>query len=382
MSQSNTSQLNLAHDALARIDCDPARSYTLPGFYYYDADIFEREKRAIFQRTWQYIGHVSLLNEPGSYLVRDILDQSVLLVRDREGTIKAWYNVCQHRAHRLLEGEGRLAAAAITCPYHNWTYDLAGNLRRARGTEHVADFDPTAFGLKPVRLEQIMGFLFVNFDDAAAALAEVAGPLAAEVTALSPTPEKLNCIYRREYDLAANWKNSVENYSECYHCPNQHKSFVASGVDIKTYRIAVHEHHHSHSSRDKGDAQGYGTRSADAKSDDFGSWMLWPNWCIEVYPGGNLTVFHHLPVAPERTVQKIEWYFAGEAVTAAEQEVIDFVHVVRLEDIPLCESVQKGLHSLGYRQGRFVVDTARTDISEHAVHDFQMKVLRALGETR
>jgi choline monooxygenase len=372
--------LKIAHDALARVDADPARSYTLPGFYYFDPDIFEREKRAVFHRTWQYVGHVSLLKEPGSYLVRDILDQSVIVLRDREGALRAFFNVCQHRAHRLLEGDGRLQAATITCPYHTWTYDLAGNLRRARATEHVAGFDASAFGLKPVRLDQIMGFLFVNLDGSAQPLAETAGPLAAEVTALSPQPENLNCVYRRSYELGANWKNSMENYSECYHCPNQHKSFVASGVDIGTYRIAVHPHHHSHSSRDKGDAQGYGTRSATAKSDDFGSWMLWPNWCIEVYPGGNLTIFHHVPVGPERTVQNIEWYFAGTEVTPAEQEVIDFVHVVRLEDIPLCESVQKGLHSLGYRQGRFVVDEGRTDVSEHAVHDFQMKVLRALGE--
>ena len=100
---------------------------------------------------------------------------------------------------------------------------------------------------------------------------------------------------------------------------------------------------------------------------------------MEVYPGGNLTVFHHVPVGPERTVQKVEWYFPPHALTAEEQGVIDFVHGVRLEDIPICESVQRGLHSLGYRRGRFVVDAGRTEISEHAVHDFQAKVLRALA---
>ncbi len=373
-------QINLVHDALARVDRDPARSYTLPGFYYYDREIYERETRSIFHRTWQYVGHVSLLREPGSYIVREIVDQSVLVLRDRDGALRAFFNVCQHRAHRLLEGEGRLQAAAITCPYHTWTYDFGGNLRKARGSDMVAGFDPAEFSLKPVRLEQIMGFLFVNFDASAAPLADIGAGLAAEVTALSPTPEALNCVYRREYDVKANWKNSVENYSECYHCPNQHKGFVEGGVDIKTYRIEVHEHHHSHSSRDRGEAQGYGTRSEPERPSDFGSWMLWPNWCIEVYPGGNLTVFHHVPAGPEWTLQKIEWYFAGTEVTASEQDVIDFVHVVRLEDIPICESVQKGLHSLGYRQGRFVVDAGRTDISEHAVHDFQMKVLRALGE--
>jgi choline monooxygenase len=155
---------------------------------------------------------------------------------------------------------------------------------------------------------------------------------------------------------------------------------VEGALDYPSYRITVHEHHHSHHSRDKGGAQGYGTRTAGAgKAQEFGSWLLWPNWCLEVYPGGNLTVFHHQPLGPEQTLQKVEWYFPQGRLTEAEQEVVDFVHGVRLEDIPICESVQLGLHSLGYRQGRFVVDPERSEISEHAVHDFQSKLLDALG---
>jgi choline monooxygenase len=374
-------QLNVAHDALARVDRDPARSYTLPGFYYYDPAIFERETRSIFYRTWQYVGHVSMLPEPGNYIVREIVDQSVLILRDRDGALKAYFNVCQHRAHRLLEGEGQLPAALIICPYHNWTYDLAGNLKKARGSERIAAFDPAEFGLKPVRLDGFLGFLFVNLDGAAPPLNDVAGELAAEIAAFSPHAAELLCAHRNEYPMAANWKNSVENYSECYHCPNQHPTLVAGALDVQSYRVVTHEHHHSHSSRDKGEGVGYATRTEGAaKPAEFASWLLWPNWSIESYPGGNLTVFQHVPIGPERCIQRTEWYFPHATPTAAEQEVIDFVHVVRLEDIPICESVQRGLHSLGYRQGRFVVDAGRTEISEHAVHDFQMKVLRALGE--
>ena len=374
-------QINLVHDALARVDRDPARSYTLPGFYYYDREIYERETRAIFHRTWQYVGHVSMLREPGSYIVREIVDQSVLVLRNRDGALNAFFNVCQHRAHRLLEGQGQLASAAIVCPYHTWTYDLDGNLRKARGSKNITGFDPSEFGLKPVALDSFLGFLFVNLDGKAPPLAETAGDLAAEIASFSPQAEQLQCAHRGEYPVNANWKNSVENYSECYHCPNQHPSLVGGALDIQSYRIATHEHHHTHSASDKGAETGYATRTAGAaKQAEFASWLLWPNWCIEVYPGGNLTVFHHVPLDAERCVQRTEWYFPHATPTAEEQEVIDFVHLVRLEDIPICESVQKGLHSLGYRQGRFIVDEGRTDISEHAVHDFQMKVLRALGE--
>lgn len=361
-------------------DRDPARSRTLPGHYYFDPGIFDLEKRKVFHHSWQYVGHVSMLREPGSYITRSILDQNVVLLRDRQGEIRAFFNVCQHRAHQLLKGEGRLAAAAITCPYHAWTYDLSGALRSARGAETVMEFDLQSFRLSPVRLASFLGFLFVNLDGTAPAFEEVTSDLAAEVASFSPKAAELHCAYRGEYPLAANWKNSVENYSECFHCPISHRSLVEGALDYPSYRITTHPHHHSHRSRDKGDAQGYSSRNEiAANTTEFGSWLLWPNWCLEVYPGGNLTVFHHVPLGPEQTVQRVEWYFPEARITPADQEVIDFVHGVRLEDIPICESVQAGLHSLGYRQGRFVVDPERSEISEHAVHDFQAKLLGALG---
>ena len=105
-------------EALTHFSPDPLRSRSMPGVYYYDPNIFEREKRAIFHRTWQYVGHHSMLPAPGSYIVREVADQSVLLLRDRQGELRAFFNVCQHRAHRLLEGEGKFNAALITCPYH------------------------------------------------------------------------------------------------------------------------------------------------------------------------------------------------------------------------------------------------------------------------
>jgi len=230
-----------------------------------------------------------------------------------------------------------------------------------------------------VRLSSFLGFLFVNLDGAAPDFETVSGELAAEVAAFSPHAADLKCAYRNEYPLQANWKNSVENYSECFHCPISHRTLVEGALDYPSYRITTHRYHHTHRSRDKGEAQGYSSQTGvAAKQQEFGSWLLWPNWCLEVYPGGNLTVFHHVPVGPEQTVQRVEWYFPQATLSQSEQEVVDFVHTVRLEDIPICESVQQGLHSLGYRQGRFIVDSERSEISEHAVHDFQAKLLDAL----
>ena len=109
---------------VGRFTDDPNQSYTLPGRYYYEPEIFELEKDRIFHRTWQYVCHVSQLAQPGSYSVRDVGDQSVMVIRDRSGELRAFHNVCQHRAHRLLEGSGQIASA-IVCPYHNWTYELS-----------------------------------------------------------------------------------------------------------------------------------------------------------------------------------------------------------------------------------------------------------------
>ena len=369
---------DIALPDVGRFTDDPCRSHTLPGSYYYAPGVFELEKRAIFNRTWQYVCHLSRVAEPGRYCVRDIGDQSVVVLRDRGGELRAFHNVCQHRAHRLVEGTGRLGAA-IVCPYHNWTYELSGELRLARHSEEVADFDRGGICLSRVRAETFCGFVFVNLDPSARPIMEGREGLDREIRELSPDIEDLKLAYEREIPVAANWKNSVENYSECYHCPNRHPALMQGSLDLDSYRITVHPEYHSHSSRGVGTSTAY-ARSMDTvgKEREFGSWLLWPNFALEVYPGGYLNVFHHEPTAPERTVQRVEWYFPTEEPTPEQREVIEFVDAVRDEDVPICESVQRGLHSLGYTQGRLIANANRSHFSEHAVHDFQAKVLGAL----
>jgi len=363
-------------DSLGGFAEDPEISWTLPGHYYYDADVYAKEQRAIFYRSWQYACHISRLSRPGQYFVRDIGDQSVLVLRDKTGDIRAFHNVCQHRAHRLCEGNGKIPNR-ITCPYHNWSYALSGELEFARGSEDVTDFPIDNIKLQSVRVDTICGFVFFNFDNEAEPMCETYPGLEDEILALAPVAEKLKLAHEQSFVLKANWKNSVENYSECYHCPNQHPSLVGGALDITQYQIKINQGYHRHITSGVGDKQGYTLKQENGE--DFGSWLVWPNMVFEVYPGGNLTVFHHVPNGPEKTRQETEWYFADSIPTTEEQEVIDFVNVVREEDIPICESVQRGLHSQGYQQGRFIVDRDRTYVSEHAVHDFQLKVVRALS---
>lgn len=372
--------LNLSADALGKIDRHPARSYTLPGHFYYEPAIFAHEAEAIFYRTWQYAGHVSQVAAAGDYITLDVGDESVLVLRDGAGELRAFYNVCQHRAHRLLEGEGRVKAV-ITCPYHAWCYGLDGGLRAARNSERVAGFDKAEIALQPVRVEALCGFVYVNLDPDAPALGAGLGEFERDFLSFDPRPERLRRAYRKEIDVRANWKVIIENYDECYHCPISHPSLSTAALDMPSYRIRVHEAYHVQTSGNCGANQGYRFSTEGPRGEDFASWLIWPNVVFEYYPGGKLTVFHNKPVGPERTLQIIEWYLPQDQPSAAEQEVIDFVDVVREEDIPIVESVQRGLHSRGYRQGRFMVDGDGTGMSEHAVHDFQLKVLRALGVT-
>ncbi len=351
---------------------------TLPGYYYFDPAIYQQEKEKVFARTWQYIGHVSMFEEAPSYLVREIADESIIIVKNKEGGFSAFFNVCQHRAHRLLEGEGRLPPL-ITCPYHNWGYDHGGKLKVARGTEELSGFYKEKICLKDIRLEQWCGFIFINLDANAESLSSMCSELESELRSFSELPENLFLADRYTIPLKANWKNSMENFSECYHCPNQHPTLSQNALELETYKIECLDHYHVHRSRDKGDEMGYKTDSGKtAKPDEFRSFFIWPNTVIEVYPGGNVTVFHHVPDGPEGTVQGIEWYFHSKEMTPEDKAVVDFVHSVRLEDIPLCESVQKGLHSRGYDRGKLVIDADRSYMSEHGVYDFQQKLVKAL----
>ena len=370
--------LNLSAEALAKIDPNPRRSHTLPGSFYYDPAIFAHETDAIFARTWQLAGHVSQLSEPGDYITEEVGEESVIVLRDRAGELRAFYNVCQHRAHRLLEGEGRLKSV-ITCPYHAWCYGLDGALRTARNSDQVDGFDKAQFSLKPVRVEALCGFVYVNLDPQAPALGVGLGDFEREFLSFDPEPQRLVRAYRKVIDVKANWKNVIENYAECYHCPNAHQSLSTAALDMDSYRIHVRGAYHVHTSGNCGADQGYGFSTEGPRGEDFASWLVWPNVVFEYYPGGKLTVFHNKPVGPERTLQIIDWYLPQAEPSQMEQEVIDFVDVVREEDIPIVESVQRGLHSRGYRQGRFMVDEEGTGLSEHAVHDFQLRVLRALG---
>ncbi|MGH6931860.1 MAG: aromatic ring-hydroxylating oxygenase subunit alpha [Dongiaceae bacterium] len=364
-------------DPINRYHPDPEKSYTMPASHYIDPAIFEREKAAIFFRSWNYAGPAENLKQPGDYLTCRVVDQNIIVIRGKDGVLRGFYNVCSHRAHELLRGRGN--AKVITCPYHAWSYRADGRLRTARGCDKVDGFNMDEFHLKEVRVDQMLGFVFVNLDPDAAPLANQIGDLANEIRRYVPEIEQLVHSHRLTYELKANWKNVVDNYLECYHCPPAHPAF-SDLVDVKSYRTKTYGIYSSHIGS-PGRAENTAYQIPDGELSEFGGWWLWPNLTLSSLPGpGNLALLHIMPTGPETTLEHLDFFFMNQEPSDCEQQAIKyFDEVLQPEDIGLVESVQRGLHSRGYHQGRFVVDRDRTSVSEHGVHHFHGLVLQALG---
>jgi phenylpropionate dioxygenase-like ring-hydroxylating dioxygenase large terminal subunit len=358
---------------------DPAQSFTLPARYYTDAKIYAQEKEAIFYQSWWYAGHQSQLVEAGCYLTAQIQDQNIIVIRDKSGELKAYYNVCQHRGHELLSGSGKVKT--IVCPYHAWSYGYDGELRGARNSQNMVGFDKCEFSLKPVQVEVFCGLVFVNLDMDATALKDQAADLEAEIREFCPRVDEVTFAQRDEYEVASNWKVMIDNFLECYHCQPAHKDFVDL-VDMKSYRSLTNGIYSSHISNAAltTDSAAYHFEKGDV---DFGyaGWFLWPNLTIWIYPGEpNISTLQMIPNSVDSTIEHQDWFLPNPEPTQQQRDAMAYQKdVLQPEDIGLCESVQRGLKSKGYNQGRFVVDAERSELSEHAVHHFQKMVADALG---
>src|SRR5437762_2239627 len=208
-------------------DTFPAGAKTLPQHYFASAEIFRREQKQIFARQWLVVGHQSQIADPGDYFLVSIppssgyggTGESLIVIRDKNGEIHGFYNVCRHRGTRLKE-DACGHASAIQCPYHAWTYALDGRLIGAPHMDEVPGFEKADYSLRAVNLALWEGFIFINLDEDAMSLDEWFAPLNGKFSHWNMSI--LRPAKRIEYDVKANWKLMFENYSECYHCPGVH----------------------------------------------------------------------------------------------------------------------------------------------------------------
>ena len=330
----------------------------------------------MFAHTWVMVGHVSQVANPGDLITATVGRERVLVTNDGD-TIHGFYNVCQHRGHELVPA-GTTNLPLIICPYHAWTYDLAGNLTRAR---KIPADQLGGICVPRVRVDEMGGFVFVNLDPHAKPLSEYAPGISERLLELAPDARERRLTARLTHTFAANWKIAVENYNECYHCPNVHQAFTSGVVDPTTFMITPTGHNVVHTA--DAVARDSAKYELAADSAEYGSFYTWPTTSIQCYPGRVLNTFRWIPLAVDRTQLIREWWFDTDDPTAQQEEIIqlDWDTTVA-EDFDLMESVQHNMSSRGYVPGPLMVDESGTgDVHhENAVPHLQALAVQALGD--
>jgi choline monooxygenase len=277
-----------------------------------------------------------------------VLDEPVVITHGLDGQLRAFYNVCRHRAGQVALTKGN--RKSLQCRYHGWTYGLDGCLRAAPEMEATEGFAKEDFGLVPVRVEQWGPFVFVNLSADAPPLMEVMGAIPAEVARAGYDVERMRLVERRDYVIECNWKVYVDNYLEGYHVPYVHPE-LAKLYDYQSYTTTTYPWYSLQHAPITGDnlyARGGGGEA-------FYYWV-WPNLMLNILPG-RLQTNLILPLGHDRC-RVIFRYFYDEASLAEPgriEEDVRYSDGVQAEDAGICARVQQGLASRAYDRGRFSV---------------------------
>jgi choline monooxygenase len=349
-------------ELLPPFETDLARASTLPARCYFDPEIASLERDRIFARTWQPVARREQLSRPGDFVAVEAAGEPIVLVLDSAGEVRAFINVCRHRAGSVAEGCGN--RQTLQCSYHGWTYALDGRLLGTPEFEGVEDFNRQDYGLVPVQSACWGPFVFVNLDAGAPPLETVLGDIVHQTAQLNL--EGLRLCERRIYDIACNWKVYVDNYLEGYHLPTAHPGLFRE-LDYSRYRVETHRFYSRQYAPFRPVAGSAKDRIYAADSDDALYFWVFPNWMLNAYPD-NVSLNIILPLSPERTRTVFEWYIpasAGPGTPDSIARTITFGDQIQAEDIAICEAVQVRLHSQSYDRGRFSVKR------ENGVHHFQ-----------
>lgn len=353
--------------------------------YYTDPKIFKIECGHMLAQTWQYAGHVSQVANPGDYFTFQIADQNLFCVRGRDGELRAFYNVCQHRAHELVKGAGN-ANKTLVCPYHAWTYELTGELRAGPNINATPGFERSKICLTQIRLEDFHGFLFANLDPDAKPMEDWFPNVRDELLDFVPHIAELSPVEFVEIPEKCNWKISVENYSECYHCSRNHPTFASGVIKPETYDIQPQGYCLRHTTECRDDLSEM-TYPIDLESNpragQYSSWFLWPLFSFQVYPGNVLNTYHWRVVDADHVVLYRGWYaIEGDAQgeNIARQLAVQDRETTVEEDIHLVESIQRGMESRGYVPGPLVLDPKGGVNSEHSIAALQSWMKEAVDD--
>ena len=346
---------------------DPVTPAELPGtplapWTYSNPELFELEYEAFFLRRWQFVGHVNDVPEPGNFVTGDIGRDNVFVMRGKDDKLRAFLNVCRHRASRILEGTGS-CRGVIRCPYHGWTYRLDGTLMAIPREETFADFDRSQYGLHEIQLDIFHGLLFVRVKGG--------GPSAEQFAHTAAWFEKHDVASYVSFAAATtqlwdvNWKVAWDNYLENYHIPIGHPGLnrlveedveyeeLASGV---SYGVFLLRDKLSNVKVERQYQELAHCANARVPEEAHGKWVqfgLSGSLGIDLYPE-MLDMFQLIPLGPEQTLVRAA-YYGHENPTPDEIELrrlnVLVNDPINDEDKVLCTRVQQGLQTTGYRPG-------------------------------
>ena len=335
---------------------------TLAQRYLVSAEIFAREQQRIFCAQWLCVGHQSQIAKAGDYLVQEVVGESLIILRDQNGEVRGYYNVCRHRGTQLCEPPSGQLGETIRCPYHGWKYGLHGKLVGAPHMDKVDGFDKAAHSLHNVNLAVWEGFIFVNLAEDPPPLETVFAPLAGKFTHWNLP--RLRAARRIEYDVQANWKLIFENYSECYHCPLVHPALaqrtpydaaendLCEGPFLGGFMPITRGHSLTMSGNacalPVGDNQGEDSHRVFYYS-------VFPNLLLSLHP--DYVMVHQVwPHSPEHVTIICEWLFHPDAFLRDDfhpDDAVAFWDMTNRQDWHVCELSQQGIGSRAYRPGPY-----------------------------
>lgn len=339
--------------------------------FYLSPDVFALEAKNIFHSEWFCVGRLDQVPEKGDCLLVEVAGESVIVLRGRHGAMRAFYNVCRHRGSQLIRATALPDAAepgatrsarvgtAIVCPYHAWSYNTDGTLRAAPFVQFDAACPKEKFSLVPVALESWGGFIFVN-------LSEQPQPLVGQTTRAKQTLGRYPFAEMRRgaqlvYDVQANWKVLIENYNECYHCGPVHPELCSLVPAFRDKGGAGLGWEHGIPHRSGAwtfTASGTSARApfpglSEVEKTHHKGEIIYPNLLLSA-AAEHIAAFTLWPQGPDATRIACEFLFHEAEIGKPgfdPGDVVDFWDLVNRQDWGICESVQRGMRSRGFRGG-------------------------------
>lgn len=340
---------------------DPLEGWSLPAWTYHDPEFFELEKERVFASSWQVVCHVSDIPNTGDWHGLEYIGESVIVVRGKDGEVRAFTNVCRHRGSRIVDGSSGCAKKLI-CPYHAWTYELDGKLTGVPDSASYPGLDKANHGLAPVSMEIWRGFIFVRLKDEGPSVADMMAPYEAMVAPYRFEELKaLGRVTMRPREV--NWKNIGDNYSDGLHIPVAHPGLTR--LFGKSYGVEATPH----VDRMWGDME---ERPSDNWSERFYQrllppvphlpeanqrhWLyfkLWPNVAFDIYPD-QVDFMQWLPISPTTSlIREISYVLDDDRreMRAARYLNWRINRLVNAEDTALITRVQQGMSSRSFSMG-------------------------------